>query len=511
MSFWQALATEAIEGRTFWLVASFLVAAVLVRHLAPQSPTRMKSLAFFVIVHLICWVVASAERALGSELYTDFRVPGTVAGGVAFVGCAAAVLFDVALPRIHLRVPRILQDVIVAVASLIAGVTIASRSGVNLSGLIATSAVFTAILGFSMQDVIGNIAGGLALQVDNSLEVGDWVKVNDIAGKVSEIRWRYTAIETRNWETVLIPNSQLMKSQVLVLGRRSGKPRQWRRWVYFNVDWRHQPTDVVECVAAAVKNARLERVAREPAPNCILIEMAESYGRYAVRYWLTDLAVDDPTDSDVRTVIYFALQRAGMELALPSHSVLVTEESPDRAVTKTQAQLERRLRVLEKVELFHALTPEERASLAKGLRYTPFAHGEVMTRQGAEAHWLYVVEDGEAEVRVAEAGIEKEVARLKGPAFFGEMSLMTGDPRSATVVAVSDCECFRLEKASFQEVLMRRPELAEEVAEVLTRRRAQLLAVRDGVSAEAKLKQLMGSQTDLLHRIRDFFGLEGRA
>ncbi len=80
-------------------------------------------------------------------------------------------------------------------------------------------------MGFSLQDVISNVAGGLALQVDNSIEVGDWVKFNDVAGKVVEIRWRYTAIETRNWETVLVPNSQVMKSQVLVLGRRTGQPR----------------------------------------------------------------------------------------------------------------------------------------------------------------------------------------------------------------------------------------------------------------------------------------------
>ncbi len=153
------------------------------------------------------------------------------------------------------------------------------------------------------------------------------------------------------------------------------------------------------------------------------------------------------------------------------------------------------------------MQPEERLSLAKGLRYTPFAHGEVITRQGAEAHWLYVLEDGLTSVRVAEGGIEKEVAQLSGPSFFGEMSLMTGEPRSATVVAVTDAECFRLDKATFHTVLKERPELAEQIASVLTRRRAELLAVREGVTAEAKLKQMAGSQTALLERIRGFFGL----
>src|SRR5207253_5525123 len=139
-------------------------------------------------------------------------------------GASATLLFSVVLPRMRLHTPPIVQDVVVAIAMVGSTLAVLSRAGVNLSGLIATSAVFTAVLGFSLQDVIGNVAGGLALQVDHSLSVGDWVKVGDVTGKVTEIRWRYTAIETRNWETVLVPNSVLMKSQVQVLGRRTGQP-----------------------------------------------------------------------------------------------------------------------------------------------------------------------------------------------------------------------------------------------------------------------------------------------
>jgi len=508
LGLWEALGQEAAEGDTLWVLAAFLLSAFLCRTFAAkhQAP-RFKSLTFLLIVHVVCVAVASASRAFGSDLYKDLRAPGLVAGAVVLVGSIAAVLFSVLLPRVRLETPRIVQDVIVAIASVIAGVAVASRAGVNLSGLIATSAVFTAVLGFSLQDVIGNVAGGLALQVDHSISVGDWVKVGDVTGKVTEIRWRYTAIETRNWETVLVPNAVLMKSQVQVLGRRIGQPQQWRRWVYFNVDWRYPPSDVVQCAVTALKNARLERVAADPPPNCVLMEMAESYGRYAVRYWLTDLAVDDPTDSEVRTVIFFALQRAGMRLSMPAHAIFVTEESADRREVKTKQQLQRCVRLLDALDLFKDLTPEEKLQLARGLKHTPFATGEVMTRQGAEAHWLYMMEEGEAAVSVSEGGIEREVARIKAPAFFGEMSLMTGEPRSATVVAVTDTECFRLEKSTFRDVLQERPALAEKIAAVLTHRRAELYAVREGVTAEAKLKQLRGSETALLEKIRGFFGL----
>src|SRR5262249_5033754 len=156
------------------------------------------------------------------------------------------------------------------------------------------------------------------------------VKVGDVRGRVAEIRWRYTAIETRNWETVIVPNGVLMKGQVVVEGRRSGQPVQLRRWLYFNVDFRYAPTDVIAAVNEAITAAPIERVAIHPSPNCVLMDLAESWGRYAVRYWLTDLAVDDPTDSAVRARIYFALKRAGIPLSMPAHAVFVTEENVER-------------------------------------------------------------------------------------------------------------------------------------------------------------------------------------
>src|SRR5690606_11209689 len=172
---------------------------------------------------------------------------------------------------------------------------------------------------------LGNVLGGLALQTDESIQVDDWIKVGEVNGRVVDIRWRYTAIETRNGETVLLPNGVLLKNQVMVLGRRKGKPRAWRRWIFFHVDYRHPPPEVLACVEAAVRTGDIPAVAKDPPPNVVLMDLGESWGRYAVRYWLTDLANDDPTDGLVRQRVFFALQRAGMRLALPKHAVYLTE------------------------------------------------------------------------------------------------------------------------------------------------------------------------------------------
>jgi len=506
MRFFELLWDETVKAQTLWLLG-LVVMALAVRATAHER-RRAHALIFFFAMHVLLLVVTATMGAVDSPFNAEARIPMWVFGAVCFVDAGAHVLFTGLLPRLAVTVPRIVQDVVIALLSLVLSVTVASRAGVNLSGIIATSAVFTAVLGFSLQDVIGNVAGGLALQLDNSLEVGDWVKVGDISGRVAEIRWRFTAIETRNWETVLLPNSVLMKSQVTVLGRRKGAPKLLRRWVYFSVDWRHQPSDVIEAVQNAVRGARLDRVATEPLPNCVLMDMTESMGKYAVRYWLTDFAIDDPTDSEVRTCIYFALRRAGITPAIPASAVFVTQETTDRVATKEQKELARRKGMLERCELFAALSDAERDQLARRLKYAPFTRGDVLTRQGAEAHWLYLIEDGTASVRVTENGIDKPVARLSGGSFFGEMGLLTGEPRSATVIAEGDVECFRLDKNDLKRVLEQRPNLAEDLAAILSRRRAELDAVKKGLDAEASAKQRASDARHLVDRIKGFFKLD---
>nr|MBK7066540.1 mechanosensitive ion channel [Deltaproteobacteria bacterium] len=506
MSFFEALWLEARAANTLWLLAMCVV-ALLTRRAVPH-PHRLRVLSFWVVGHLVALAVDAALRAREHSAGNEFRTVAWVFGAVAFVGASMSVLFHGLLPKARVSLPRIVEDVLVGLLSVIAAVTVASRAGANLSGIIATSAVITAVLGFSLQDVIGNVASGLALQLDTSIDVDDWIKVNDVSGRVVEVSWRYTAIETRNWETILVPNLQLLRNPVTVLGRRVGQPRLWRRWVHFHVDWHHQPSEVIEAVQSAVRGAELPRVANDPPPNCVLLDMADTYGKYAVRYWLTDLAADDLTDSDVRTRIYFALQRADIKLAVPSRSVTVAQEPTEVPQVKTARQSERRKAALKAVGFFNTLEESEFDELACSLRYAPFTAGEVLTRQGAEAHWLYLVEEGTAAVQIREGETAREVAKLVAPTVFGEMSLLTGAPRAATVTAVTDVECFRLDSSAFQRVVARRPELAAHFAEVLSMRSAGLQSAREGLDAEAAQRRQEVVEKDLFQRIRTFLKIE---
>jgi small-conductance mechanosensitive channel/CRP-like cAMP-binding protein len=508
MTFWSILSAEAEQSRTLVLLAGLAVLALAARLLRGAPARVLRGPLVLFAAHLALVLAAAGLGAFGSGLRDDLQLLALMLGAVCAIRIVQELVFSLLLPRAGVRGSRILSDVITAGASLVAVFALASRAGFNVSGLIATSAVLTAVIGLALKDTLGNVIGGLSLQTDRSIHLGDWIKVGDVEGRVVDIRWRYTAVETRNGETLIVPNGVLTTEKVMVLGRRQGAPRQWRRWVHFNVDLRQSPSEVVRVVTEAIEHLAVPGVAVEPPPDCLFRDVQQSFARYAVRYWLTDLERDLPTDSLVLTRVYYALQRAGIALAVPEHAVLVTEQSGERAAELERTDHARRRRALEQVEILRPLGEEDRDQLADRLHYSPFARGELLTRQGEPGDWLYLITTGEVSVRVAvDGGLEQEVARLGPGDFVGEMSLMTGERRSATVVASSSVECYRLDKVAFQDVLRQRPAVAEPVAELLARRRVELTAARENLDQEARTRRVAAAQVDLLRRIRDFFGL----
>jgi CRP-like cAMP-binding protein len=381
-------------------------------------------------------------------------------------------------------------------------------AGVDLTGIIATSAIITAVLAFAMQDTLGNVLGGLAIQLDNSVRVGDWIQMDGLSGRVIDIRWRSTAVETRDWQTVVIPNSLLMKNRFTILGRREGAPLQWRRGIRFMIDPSVPPARVITLIDEEMHEIMIANVARAPAPSCILVGFEAGNLLYELRYFLTDLQEDEYTDSAVRVHLFASLQRAGLRVAEEQRTVLAVAKDEAHAESVRQRELSRRLIMLKQVDLLAPLSEEERNFVAGRLQYAPFARGDIITKQGSIAHWLYVIAFGEAEVRFEQPGRAPRVLGTVRPGqFFGEMGLLAGESRNATVVAKTDVECYRLDRASFQALLLARPELANEVSKVIATRKPELDSAR-AEAAEAMAHPPEPAQPALLERIQRFFGLK---
>ncbi|MDK2124424.1 mechanosensitive ion channel family protein [Parachitinimonas caeni] len=495
-----------LQQELLYVVISGVVGLLLMYRFRPDERRNVRLTAVFLVLGLIGYGIAQGASLMGmSRVAAIMGEVFTILLGMVIIRLWGLAIFRLLLPAIGVRVPQILEDVIVSVGYLAWGLVRLRYAGLDLSQIVTTSTIITAVLAFSMQDTLGNVLSGIALQLDSSIELGQWVKVGDISGRVVQIGWRSTQIETRNGETAVVPNAWLMKNTFSVIGKQLGELKVWRRWVYFEVDWECPPQHVMDAATQGVRDARIEFVATEPAPQAVLMELSNGVARYALRYWLTNPQVDDPTDSQVRAHVVASLLRHGFALSIHSHNVLMTKDNDKTMAAKLAKDLQARIKALSEMDLLAAASEAERTKIAEQLNFAPFETGDIITRQGAIAHWLYILTVGEVEVWKDFGTADAQMlGRLTASSFFGEMGLMTGAPRSATVVAVSYCECYKLDKAVFQQALHQRPELAEAISQVLATR---LEANRNKVN-NSSVAPITPHHTELLARMKHFFGLQ---
>ena len=466
--------------------------------------------------NLVAFYVASLALRFAAAHLPGLSMPGTsrtlgflslLLEGIAFINLTA-ILFFAFLSLIRIRPLRFFRDLIVAVAYLGLLLYLFSLHQVDLAGLVATSAVVTAVIGFSLQETLSNIMAGVALQIDRSIEPGDKIRFAEHTGTIREVSWRHATVETRNGDTLIVPNSLLTRTQVMIQGRKWDVNRMERRWIHFGVDPRTSPEEVSAAVLDGILRQPIPNVALAPAPHVLLTEFKDSYNLYSLRYWLTDLLADDSTDSVVRIRIFYSLRRAGIPDLLPATAVFLEHSDSEKKARQEARQHTGHLEALRSISLFQSLTAEELERLAGALSLAPFAPGEAIVVQGKDVRHLYVLTRGSVEVRVELPGAPpRAIAKMTAPNFFGEMGMLTGEPRRATVVALTEVECWRLQKEPFQGILADRPRIADEISAVLAAREVELAVAREGLSEEAKRLRLAAARSTLANRIREFFAL----
>ena len=503
------------------LFVAVVLTAAIVNALAPGQRIRVRRIVILFVVYALCLGAHYAFDAGHFTRWADrMQFGADLLQAFTIVNIVSTLVFLVLLPKLAVGVPMIASDLAVGVGYIFATLGVLSGHGLDPSSVLATSAIVSAVLAISLQSTLGNILGGVALQLDGSIHEGDWIQLeNGKQGRVKQVRWRHTVVETRDWSTIIVPNVSLLGSNITILGKREGRVVPQRMWVWFNVDFRYPPTRVIQVVTDAVNASPIENVAADPRPNVVCMdftkEMRESYATYAVRYWINDLASDDPTNSRVRARIFTALRRAGIPLAVPAQTMFLEVQDESRRERHTKREVGQRLAALKTMTLFRHLTEDELLTLAAGMSQVIYTAGEVITRQGAVAHWLYVLTSGKVQVRahVDHDGAGpvpeqvKAIATLDAPDFFGEMGLMTGEPRIADVVALTDVECFRLGKETFERVLLDRPAIVNELSETLALRRVNLIAKRDGLDDEQRLSRHVSERDRIVEGIKGFFGL----
>jgi small-conductance mechanosensitive channel/CRP-like cAMP-binding protein len=408
-------------------------------------------------------------------------------------------------PRLGRPLPRILREIVHGLVYAGIGLVALQQVGVEPGSLLTTSALLTAVIGLSLQETLGNLFAGLAIQVQAPFEVGDWIQFDadpKHIGRVVEINWRATKVVTLDEVEVIVPNGALAKAPITNFTKPTLVSR---RSAYVSAPYAVPPSEVQRIILDAIRDA--PGVVGEPLPSVVTNQFGEYGIEYWVRYYTDQFHRRDAVDGGVRDRIWYALQRAGVEIPYPHRTIevhQVTEESSAREAARLREERERALRC---VDMFRVLSDDELHRLAELVNPRLYGPGEVIVRQGEETTELFVIEHGEVIIDVQHPGAAAatEVARLGAGKFFGEMALVTGDRRQATVRAATSCQMLAVGREAVQRLLEKAPELAERMGAVLLERQAQLEA--QPAAPEEELERLSLLNLDLVNRIKKFFAL----
>jgi small-conductance mechanosensitive channel/CRP-like cAMP-binding protein len=384
---------------------------------------------------------------------------------------------DAAAHRTRAHFSTIFKDILMLTLwGIVLLVVLRQDFTVDLTPLLASTAVVAVVVGLALQESLGNIFSGLTLQLAKPFAPGDWVKSGNSIGRIQGIGWRSTAIITRANEKLEIPNAMMAKETLVnySIGAVAGE-------VNVGLDYATPPNYVREVILDALRN--IPGVTQYPPPEVYTWEFGDSAMKYRVRYWMSDFAEADRLHDAVSTGLWYVLRRKSIEIPTPQLTIHSRRGTAADAVD--QEAFERSIIAgLQQVDFLRDLRDEELRMLVPGVIVQRFGAGESIVREGDEGDSLFIIRRGTVEVFAGgAAGRQVHLRDLTAPAFFGEMALMTGERRTATIRAKTDIELLELNRDAFGELFKNHPDTAAQMGEIIAFRMTER---RELLSAESQ-------------------------
>ena len=400
-------------------------------------------------------------------------------------------------------VPRLARDIVRAVAFTL-GILFVLQLVFNIAptSIVVSSTILSAVIGLALQDLLKNVIAGIALQLERPFEVGHWIQVESGIGKVVEMSWRATRVITVDGIYIIYPNSELATSQLI---NYSLPQATQALHTQIALSYVHPPNVVKRVLVEAILAS--PHVTPDPAPSVKVIGYGDYSVNYDLKFWLYDYdRYPDKRDS-VMTNAWYALQRAGLKLPLPVREVYTHEETGEDLLRRRAEHLERIRTDLQRSAILAALSDAELATLAERAYVRLYGTGDVLVHQGEAGEVLFIIRSGRVRVDVRRPdGTVLTVNHLGPGDAFGEMALMTGEPRGASVIAAEDSEVLLVAKDAIAPVMLANPTLPEQLGALLATRRAMTQSALDQAKTADLGEELMPRAT-LVQRIRQFFGI----
>jgi small-conductance mechanosensitive channel len=415
---------------------------------------------------------------------------------VATIRFLRTLIFSTALRSSAHESSTLLQNVASIIVYIVAFFIIFNSQypQVDLAALFTTSTILGVIIGLALQDTLGNLFAGLAMQADQPFQIGDVISIpTKGTGVIENISWRGVKIRTFQNKFLIISNSVLGKEAIEVAPRENLNARL----VFFNTDYTNSPAKTIQIVRETVR--QIENVSQKIRPLVRVRDLGESGIDWEVKYWLEDYTKYSDTDALIRQRIWYAFQREHIEFAFPTQTIHIADKPVEDDFVETGNEIFERL---SNVPIFAPLSDEETQKLSASSRVRVFAPDEPIVRQGQKGKSMFVVHRGSVKVQIKEEGTTKMLNTLREGDFFGEMGLLTGEPRTATVIAEEETEVLEIDNVSLKPIFEENPELVESFSRIVEERRTHL-AEKQSEQNDVKTAE----NTGVFQSIKKFFGL----
>ena len=367
---------------------------------------------------------------------------------------------------------------------------------VDLAALFTTSTIIGVVIGLALQDTLGNLFAGIALQADQPFQIGDVINIpNKGSGVVENVSWRGVKIRTFQNKIIVISNSIIGKEAIEVAPRDNLNARL----VSFSSLYSDSPAKTIHVVRDVVRN--VENVSTKMRPIVRIRNLGDSGIEWEIKYWLEDYTKFNDTDALIRQRVWYVFQREKIEFAYPTRTIHVETKTQDHAFDENANNVFERL---SNVPIFEPLNDEETRALANNALVRVFAPNEAIVRKGEEGGSMFVVHRGAVRIRLFEKGFSKTLVSLGEGDIFGEMGLFTGAPRTADVVAAQETEVLEIKNTAVKPLLEKNPELVEALSKTIAERQA-ILNKKD---KETRRNPSEEESKGVLKSIKRFFGLD---
>jgi small-conductance mechanosensitive channel/CRP-like cAMP-binding protein len=488
-------------------IVALVVAVAVIRIVCRRPALRRLSFALSLLAlagSVALFRALSPAEAPILDPYLRFLVLFSLAYG-AFKVVEVVVVDFLPGQRGPRQAPAILRDVVAAVVGgLILVVLLRASFGVDVAALIATSAALSIVLGFALQETLSNLFAGLALMLERPFEPGDWIMMGELTGQVQQVSWRAVRLKLiRQEDYLIVPNSVVAKSQIVNMSQ----PLPIHGHVIeISAPYAEAPGHVRQVLVEAALD--VAGVLPEPPPKARITRFDSSAIVYQLVYYMDDYPRIHDLQGEVLSRCWYAFRRHGIDMPLPMADVLWRDAVKDAGDARA-AEVNRIAGLLAGVEFLEALTSDQLQKLASESQIVPYPADGAVVRQGDAGDSLFLVASGRVEVSVRPpgGGAAQSLATLGPGDYFGEMSLLTGAPRSATIRAAEETRLVILRKEALRPLLVADPTVLERLSKTLARRTVE----RDDAIHRAATAEYEGPGADrasqLLTRMRRFFGL----